>query len=330
LMRMLARHTLETDRWSEFDHGILADADRRHAALKLAAGVSAAYTGKLDVAEIALTDIRDARQRLEGSASTVWRARIVAVEEKELEAALTLARGDDDAAEVFLLKASALEAELNAPSGPPSPMKPAYEMYGEFLLARGRMEEAAVQISKALERTPNRTRLVRGLKHARRHASNVGLPMKWRRDFACSSLFDLVPDPQPRRCAHEGLTRSFIQRDARPAVAGLDFRLQPTRSVEGVRSCGAARCLNLPDDGVDSRLGPCHMFEKGHIDRHAELTVGPGNRTVDHVARLRAVAGTRQERRRHAHAYGEPQPLEYANRLDQSLQGGSRVGRPSV
>ena len=177
-MRMLARHTLETERWSGFDHGILTHADRRHAALQLAAGLSAAYTGKLEAAEVALANIKDARQRLEGSASTAWRARIVAVEEKELEAALAYARGDDDAAEEFLVEATALEAELNAPSGPPSPMKPAHEMYGEFLLARGRMEEAAVQFSKALERTPNRTRSVRGLERARRHASNVGLLMK--------------------------------------------------------------------------------------------------------------------------------------------------------
>ena len=177
-MRMLARHTLETERWSEFDHGILTGADRRHAALQLAAGLSAAYTGNLDVAETALANIKNARQRLVGMASTAWRARIVAVEEKELEAALASARGDDDAAEAFLVEAAALEAELNAPSGPPSPMKPAHEMYGEFLLERGRMEEAAVQFSKALERTPNRTRSVRGLKHARRHASNVGLLMK--------------------------------------------------------------------------------------------------------------------------------------------------------
>ena len=177
-MRMLARHTLETERWSEFDHGILTDADRRHAALQLAAGLSAAYTGNLDAAETALANIKDARQRLVGTASTAWRARIVAVEEKELEAALASARGDDDAAEAFLVEAAALEAELNAPSGPPSPMKPAHEMYGEFLLERGRMEEAAVQFSKALERTPNRTRSVQGLKHARRHASNVGLLMK--------------------------------------------------------------------------------------------------------------------------------------------------------
>ena len=94
---------------------------------------------------------------------------MIAVEERELEAALALARGDADAAEEFLLEATTLEAELNAPSGPPSPMKPTHEMYGEFLLARGRMEEAAAQFDKALQRTPNRLKPVRGLERARRH-----------------------------------------------------------------------------------------------------------------------------------------------------------------
>ena len=166
-MRMLARHTLETERWSEFDHGILTDADRNHSALQLAAGLSAANTGNLEAAEIALTNIRSSRQRFGGNASAAYRAKIVAVEERALEAALALARGDDDAAEEFLVEATALEAELNAPSGPPSPMKPAHEMYGEFLLARGRMEEAAVQFDKALQRTPNRLKSVRGLERAR-------------------------------------------------------------------------------------------------------------------------------------------------------------------
>ena len=88
-------------------------------------------------------------------------------DEKELEAALALARGDDAAAEALLVEATVLEGRLNAPSGPPFPMKSAYEMYGEFLLARGRPDEAAVQFARALERMPNRTRSVRGLESAR-------------------------------------------------------------------------------------------------------------------------------------------------------------------
>ena len=174
-MRMLARHTVETERWSEFDHGVLTDADRNHSALQLAAGLSGVHTGNMDAAEIALTNIKDARQRFLGKASTAYRARIVAVEEKELEAALAVARDDDDAAGKLLAEATALEAELNAPSGPPFPMKPASEMFGEFLLAQGRMEEAAVQFDKALERTPNRVKSVRGLERTRQQSSDVSL-----------------------------------------------------------------------------------------------------------------------------------------------------------
>ena len=78
---MLARHTVETERWSESDHGVLTDADRNHSALQLATGLSAAYTGRLDEAEVALANIRSSRQRFERKASTAYRARIIAVEE---------------------------------------------------------------------------------------------------------------------------------------------------------------------------------------------------------------------------------------------------------
>ena len=80
---------------------------------------------------------------------------------------MALAQGDEDTAERFLIEATTLEADLNAPSGPPLPVKPASEMYGEFLLAQGRLEEAAAQFKKALERTPNRTKSVQGLERTR-------------------------------------------------------------------------------------------------------------------------------------------------------------------
>ena len=166
-MNMLARHTLETKGWSEFGHDALTDAERDHSAVQLAAGLSAAHTGNMEAAEIALANIRDARQRFLRETSTAYRSKIVAVEEKQLEAAIALAQGDAAAAEAFLVEATALEAELNAPSGPPLPMKPASEMYGEFLLSQGRMEEAAVQFELALERTPNRNRSARGLERTR-------------------------------------------------------------------------------------------------------------------------------------------------------------------
>ena len=166
-LNILARHTLERQSWSEFDHDIVPDAARNHSAVQLAAGLSAAHTGNLAAAETALANIRRAHERLQRDTSTAYRARIIAVEEKQLEAAIALARGDTATAEAFLVEAADLEGDLNAPSGPPMPMKPAFEMYGEFLLAQGRTEAAAAQFSKALARTPNRTRSVQGLERTR-------------------------------------------------------------------------------------------------------------------------------------------------------------------
>ena len=166
-MQMLARHTLEHEAWSGFDPAVLTDAERHHTAVQLAAGLSAVHTGDLAAAEAALAGIRDARRRLMRDSATAYRARIAAVEERQLEAALALAGGDAAAAEAFLVEATALEAGLDPPFGPPLPMKPAFEMYGEFLLAEGRPEEAAVQFGKALARTPNRTKSVEGLARTR-------------------------------------------------------------------------------------------------------------------------------------------------------------------
>ena len=171
MMAIRARHTLETERWAAFDHGALTVADRDHSALQLAAGLSAAHTGNMEAAEAALANIRDARRRWLGEESTAYRAAfrasIAAVNEKELEAVMALARGEDATAEALLVEATVLEGKLNAPQGAPFPMKSAYEMYGEFLLARGRTDEAAAQFARALERMPNRTRSVRGLEQAR-------------------------------------------------------------------------------------------------------------------------------------------------------------------
>jgi len=165
-MRMLARNTLETERWSVFDQNILTDADRNHSGLQLAAGLSGVHTGNIKAAETALANIKAAREHFGKNASTAYIARIGAVEEKELEAAMALAKGDDNIAEQFLVDATVLEAALNAPSGPPLPMKPSFEMYGEYLLDEGRYDEAAVQFRKALERSPNRTKSVKGLELA--------------------------------------------------------------------------------------------------------------------------------------------------------------------
>ena len=59
------------------------------------------------------------------------------------------------------------------PSGPPEPVKPSHELYGEVLLEVGQAEEAKRQFEKALLRMPNRTASLLG---AARAAARLGGP----------------------------------------------------------------------------------------------------------------------------------------------------------
>ena len=174
-MMMLARYILETERWDEFDFSVITERDENHAGLHFVAGLSAVKTGDLGVADAALSRLQATRQNYERKPATAYMAKIIAVGAKELESAIALAGGSADGAEAFLQEATTIEATLNAPSGPPLPMKPSFEMYGEFLLDEGRFDEAAVQFKKALERTPNRTKSVHGLEKAMQRTSDTAL-----------------------------------------------------------------------------------------------------------------------------------------------------------
>ena len=63
-------------------------------------------------------------------------------------------------------KATAMEEESGAPSGPPSLIKPTHELFGEILLKAGKPNEAIAQFRTALLRQPNRARAVLGLARA--------------------------------------------------------------------------------------------------------------------------------------------------------------------
>ena len=67
-----------------------------------------------------------------------------------------------------------IEATLDAPSGPPEPIKPSFELYGQFLLAQGRTKDAAAQFEQALQRMPNRRLSNEGLARANRSQSTAG------------------------------------------------------------------------------------------------------------------------------------------------------------
>jgi hypothetical protein len=64
-------------------------------------------------------------------------------------------------------EAVTIELTMAAPSGPPEPIKPSLELYGDILLDAGRTPEAAVAYEQELLRTPKRTPSVKGLARAK-------------------------------------------------------------------------------------------------------------------------------------------------------------------
>ena len=81
-----------------------------------------------------------------------------------------LARGQKDDAVRLAKEAADVEATMSAPSGPPDPIKPAIELYGEILLDAGQPVQAAAAFEKSLQRTPNRTPLVKDMEQATKNA----------------------------------------------------------------------------------------------------------------------------------------------------------------
>jgi tetratricopeptide (TPR) repeat protein len=101
--------------------------------------------------------------------------------EKESQALSLQAQGKTDEALALLREAADLESAMPPPSGPPSPLKPAHELYGEVLLAAGKAEEASRQFEASLLRTPNRSASLLG---AARAAARKGDGETARRHYA--------------------------------------------------------------------------------------------------------------------------------------------------
>jgi tetratricopeptide (TPR) repeat protein len=176
---MKARQIVESAKWEKIalpatpvrDGG--APGYDGSAAYVLAAGLGAAKLGDLDTANIALERLRAQRTQAE-SGPNAYRAKPLAIMEKEIASAIAVAKKDAAAAEQLLKEAMAIELTLDAPSGPTEPIKPSFELYGELLLDQGRMKDAAAQFEQSLARTPNRRLSVQGLQRATAQRSTAG------------------------------------------------------------------------------------------------------------------------------------------------------------
>ncbi|MCC6988440.1 MAG: hypothetical protein IT181_05545 [Acidobacteria bacterium] len=125
-------------------------------------GGSAAKLGDLATADAAAAQLTGIRERAQGGGNA-YAARPHVIREKQLGAIIAWARHDQDRALTLAKEAADVELTMAAPSGPPEPIKPAFELYGELLAEAGRDQAAAAAFEQALLRTPNRTPSVRGL-----------------------------------------------------------------------------------------------------------------------------------------------------------------------
>lgn len=159
LSDMRARYVVETRSFQELatakDFGTTGEL--------FAIGMSATRRGDPKVAEMALAELK----RRAGSKEAGNRQSDVAVMEKELAALMAIGAGRGEDAVLRMQEAVGLERELPPPLGPPRPIKPAGELFGEILLEVGRPREAAAELERALARWPNRSLSLLGLARAR-------------------------------------------------------------------------------------------------------------------------------------------------------------------
>jgi tetratricopeptide (TPR) repeat protein len=81
----------------------------------------------------------------------------------ELMAMLKTAEGKTQESLAAISNAAAIEDEMPYESGPPVPVKPAHELYGDLLLQFGRAKEAMEQYRLALKRNPGRALSILGI-----------------------------------------------------------------------------------------------------------------------------------------------------------------------
>ncbi len=169
---MKARHILETAQWEVLPAAAPALAQTAgaegyggNAAWVFASAASAAKLGDVAAADRALQRLAALRAEAEGRGNA-YGAKPIAIMEKAAAALIAVARRDVAAAEQLFKDAVAIEQTLDAPSGPPEPIKPSFELYAELLVAQGRVKEAAALFEQSLARMPNRRAAVQGLQQA--------------------------------------------------------------------------------------------------------------------------------------------------------------------
>ena len=103
----------------------------------------------------------------------------------QMEGWKALLEGDQTLFEAKMKKAVELEDLTNFPTGPPVITKPSFEQYGEWLLAKGRHEEAKQQFDKSLSRMPKRAKSLEGKFTALKALDQTSEVIKVRDELQC-------------------------------------------------------------------------------------------------------------------------------------------------
>jgi tetratricopeptide (TPR) repeat protein len=157
LASMRARYVVETRDWSRMKGQSTFDNLDELFAL----GLSSVALGDQARATTALEHLRKAGAAPGNAAADG--AVIATIMADELAGVQLFARGDRVAALAVLARAADAEALRPRPIARPYPIKPAAELYGEFLLASGDARGAIAQFKASLSRTPRRAASLFGL-----------------------------------------------------------------------------------------------------------------------------------------------------------------------
>lgn len=138
------------------------------AAHRFTEGYLALETGDLERARRELAALHSARTAVSDPSKT----RSAEIMEKQLEALIEKTAGNPETALARLEETVALDATMSYDFGPPVPVKPVHELYGEVLLALGRPQEALAHLEQALARHPKRAATLR-LQERAAHAPSL-------------------------------------------------------------------------------------------------------------------------------------------------------------
>ncbi|TDI89263.1 MAG: hypothetical protein E2O77_09925 [Caldithrix sp.] len=166
VIRMNATFAYETQRWAhEMNRAGIKESDmgiETASAYFFVQGVAALNKENLPAAKQALAQMKE-------KADSSEKAKVDRGAEAlrlELAALIQLQEGNQETAIDLLKQATAIEDQMPLDFGPPWPMKPSHELFGEVLLELNRPAEAMQQFELALKRTPRRAFSLLGLARA--------------------------------------------------------------------------------------------------------------------------------------------------------------------